>query len=93
MIQPIQFLRLNQILTPISKPSTISWSNLIGKSALLEGVAQKDFVTDKQEVLTEDDVKILVSYPKSFRTPTQGETLDAAAAGIGSYSEVITKIC
>jgi hypothetical protein len=36
-------------------------SNLIGKDALLEGVAQKDFVTDEQEVLTEDDVKILVS--------------------------------
>lgn len=60
-IQPMHLLRLNQTLTPISNPSTISWSNLIGKDALLDGVAQKDFLTDKQEVLTDDDVKILVS--------------------------------
>lgn len=60
-IQPMHLLRLNQTLTPISNPSTISWSNLIGKGALFEGVAQKDFLTDEQEVLTDDDVKILVS--------------------------------
>jgi hypothetical protein len=60
-IQPIHLLRLNHILNPISNPSNISWSNLIGKDALLEGVAQKDFVTDEQEESTEEDVKILVS--------------------------------
>jgi hypothetical protein len=60
-IQPMHLLRLNQILTPISKPRNISWRNLIGKDALLEGVAQKDFVTDEQEELTEEVVKILVS--------------------------------
>ena len=60
-MQPMQLLRLNQILTPISKPRSTSWNNLIGKNALLDGVAQNDFETDEQEVLTEDDVKILVS--------------------------------
>ena len=72
MIQPIHLLRFIQILTPISKPRRISWNNLIGKNALLDGVAQNDFETDEQEELTEEDVKILVAKPKSFKISTHG---------------------
>jgi hypothetical protein len=87
MRQSFVFRRFKKILSPRSTPRKISWISRKTRLARLEGAEKKDLSTSGLLASADSEVRTLTVDSKPSKTPTQGLTREAAAAGIGVYSE------